>query len=249
MSIHQSEERATGTPAPGTTSFNFVSLATVDQARRRRENWSFVAAFLGLVLVTWGVSFVWQRVYDLHHTYRTDAATVSGTMAAITPVEAGTVMAVDAQVGSTVHAGQTIVTLRRANGVRMRLTSPINGTIIQEGATPGEVLPARQPLAQVVDLGRLSITAYVEESHIKDIAAGQSADVMVDAFGGTTFHGKVRRIVLGDDGTPSPATSGAYANGTITDTAQRVPVEITLDSYPGRTLYPGESAAVAIYIK
>jgi len=101
----------------------------------------------------------------------------------------------------------------------------------------------------VVDLGKLSITAYIEENHIKDIAAGQSADVTVDAFGGTTFHGEVRRIVLGDDGAPSPATSGAYANGTVTNTAQRIPVEISLDRYQGRTLYPGESAAVAIYIK
>ncbi len=247
--MHRSEERTRDTSATVTIPFKFVSQVTADRVRRRRDLLMFIAAFLGLILIIWGVSFIRQRAYYLSHTYRTDDAMVSGAIAAVTPAETGTVVTVGAQVGSTVHTGQTLVELRRANGVRMRLTSPINGTVIQERATPGEVLPARQPLAQVVDLGKLSITAYVEENHIEDIAAGQSADVTIDAFGGTTFHGKVRRIVLGDDGAPSLTTSGGYANGTVTNTAQRVPVEITLDSYQGHTPYPGESAAVAIYIK
>jgi len=249
MGMHRSEERTTDTSATVTIPFKFVSQVTADRVRRRRDLLMFIAVFLSLILIIWGVSFVRQRAYYLSHTYRTDDAMISGAIAAVTPTEAGMVVTVDAQVGSTVHTGQTIVVLRRADGVRMRLTSPINGTVIQEEATPGEALSARQPLAQVVDLGKLSVTAYVEESHIKDIASGQSADVTLDAFGGTTFHGKVRRIVLGGDETPSLTPSGSYANGTITGTAQRVPVEITLDSYQGRTLYPGESAAVAIYIK
>jgi len=104
MSGHQSDERTTETPAPVTPLFKFASPMATARVRRRRDLLMFIAAFLGLALVIWGVSFVRQRAYYLNHTYRTGDATVSGAIAAVTPAETGTVVTVDAQVGSTVHA-------------------------------------------------------------------------------------------------------------------------------------------------
>jgi multidrug resistance efflux pump len=147
-----------------------------------------------------------------------------------------------------VSAGNTVVTLRGATGKTLAVTSPINGTIINEGATPGEVVPAAQPLAQVVDLNRLIVTAYVEETHISDVHPGQGVDVTVDAIKSTTFHGSVTRILPATASTFSALPTTDYASGNFTKVTQRVPVEVTLDGYQGHTLYPGESASVTIHI-
>jgi len=200
---------------------------------------------LGLIVVGLVGFFVWHQGY---YFYSSDDATVSGAIAAVAPAAPGTVQTVARAVGDTVRADDTIVTLRTAAGQTIRAASPINGTVIQEGATLNEVLPAGQPLAQVVDLTRLYITAYVEETHIKDVSVGQGVDVTVDAVGNTTFHGAVTRIQPVAASALSPIPSGDYANGNFTKTTQRIPVQITLDGYQGHTLYPGESANVTIHI-
>jgi len=200
---------------------------------------------LGLILIGLIGFFVWHQGY---YFYSTDDATVSGAIAAVAPAAPGTVQTVARAVGDTVRADDTIVTLRTAAGQTIRAASPINGTIIQEGATLNEVLPAGQPLAQVVDLSKLYITAYVEETHIKDVSLNQGVDVTVDAVGNTTFHGIITRIQPVAASALSPIPSGDYANGNFTKTTQRIPVQITLDGYQGHALYPGESANVTIHI-
>ena len=138
--------------------------------------------------------------------------------------------------------------MRSASGRAVAVTSPINGTIIQEGATSGEVAAPGQPLAQVVDLNAIYITAYVEETHIGDVHLGQGVDVKVDQVGGTTFHGRVTRILPVAAGALSLLPTTDYASGNFTKVTQRVPVQITLDGYQGYTLYPGTSASVTIHI-
>jgi len=202
-------------------------------------------ALLGLILIGLIGFFVWHQGY---YFYSSDDATVSGAIAAVAPAAPGTVQTVARAVGDTVRADDTIITLRTAAGQTIRAASPINGTIIEEGATAGEVLPAGQPLAQVVNLNTLYVTAYVEETHIKDVSVGQGVDVTVDAVGNTTFHGAVTRIQPVAASALSPIPSGDYANGNFTKTTQRIPVQIVLDGYQGHTLYPGESANVTIHI-
>lgn len=201
---------------------------------------------LALILIGLGIFYVWHQGY---YFYSTDDATVSGNLVSIAPPVPGTVVSVYHTLGNTVRAGNTVATLNTGNGHTIDLSSPINGTIVSEGATPGEVLPAGQPLAQVVDLGKLYITAYVEESHIGDINVNQGVDVTVDAVKSTGFHGTVTRILPATASTFSALPSTDYSSGNFTKVAQRVPVLITLDSYQGKTLYPGESAEVTIHIR
>lgn len=200
---------------------------------------------LVLIIIAVGGYYLWHQSY---YFYSTDDATVSGTMAAVAPPAPGTLTKVNYTLGQAVRKGATIATLRTASGSTVNAVSPIAGTIVQEGATPGEVLPAGQPLAQVVDLNKLYITTYVEETHIQDVKTGQGVDVTVDAISGTTFHGTVTRILPAAASTFSAIPSTDYASGNFTKVTQRVPVEVTLDGYQGQTLYPGESATVTIHI-
>ena len=199
---------------------------------------------LVLLVIGLGIFYLWHQGY---YFYGTDDATVSGNIAAAAPAAPGSIVSVDHGLGATVKAGNTIATLRTAAGTQA-IKSPIDGTIISEGATPGEVLPAGQPLAQVVNLNTLYITAYVEENHIGDVQTGQGVDVKVDAIGDTTFHGTVTRILPATASTFSALPTTDYASGNFTKVTQRVPVQITLDGYQGHALYPGESASITIHI-
>jgi len=200
---------------------------------------------LALLLVGGGLYYLWHESY---YFYKTDDAKVDGTLAAVAPAQPGTLVKVNYQLGQTVARGATIATLRSATGQTVTAAAPIAGTIVQEGATPGEVLPAGQPLAQVVDLSRLYVTTYVEENRIRDVRAGQGVDVKVDAIGDTTLHGIVARVLPTAAATLSAIPTSDYASGNFTKTTQRIPVQITLDGTEGHALYPGESATVTIHV-
>ncbi len=117
--------------------------------------------------------YVWHQGY---YFYGTDDAAITGTTVAVAPLSAGTITLVYHGQGSAVHKGDAIVALRTPDGGTEKARSPINGTIIQESALPGEVAPAGQALAQVVDLSKVYITAYVEETHIQDVHPGEGVD-------------------------------------------------------------------------
>jgi len=203
---------------------------------------------IGLLIVIVVAALIYYFWHQSYYFYNTDDAAVTGTIANVAPPQPGSIIHVNYGLGSTVARGATIATLRAANGQTINAVSPIAGTIIQEGATPGEVLPAGQPLAQVVDLNSLYITAYVEETRINDVHTGQGVDVKIDAVSGTTLHGTVTRILPTAASALSAIPTTDYASGNFTKTTQRVPVQITLDGYEGHTLYPGLSATVTVHV-
>ncbi len=224
--------------------------APVAPARQERRTVGRVLLLNGLgllVLIIIGLGALWLW-HDGYYFYKTDDATVSAPMAQVTPPAPGSIVTVYHGQGATVHKGDVIATLHTATGRTITAVSPLDGTIIQEGATPGEALAAGQPLAQVADLNSAFITAYVEETHVKDVRTGQGVDVTVDAVGDTPFHGTVTRIQPVAAAALSPLPTTDYASGNFTKTTQRVPVQITLDGYQGTTLYPGTSASVTIHI-
>ncbi len=199
-----------------------------------------------LVLLAGFVAFYfWHQGY---YFYSTDDAMVSGKLTTVVSARAGTVLHVHFRLGQYVLAGQSIATLTTDCGATFDATSPLNGRIIEETALPGEVVTAGEMLAQVVDLGSVYITAYVEETHIRDVHLGQGVDVWVNAYGDRKLHGTVTLIVPITAGETSPLPTTDYASGNFTSVTQRIPVQITLADPEGLTLYPGESAHVTIHI-
>src|SRR5262249_49849186 len=158
----------------------------------------------------------------------------SAPMANVAPLETGAISRVYYAAGDRVQRGALIAALRTAGGDSEAVRSPIAGTITQEGATPGEVLQAGQPLAQVVDLSGVYAPAYVPEASVKDVRPGQGVDVRLDAVSGITFHGTVRRVLPEAAAALSPLPSTDYASGNFTKVTQRVPVQIALDGLEAR---------------
>ncbi|MBO0782673.1 MAG: HlyD family secretion protein, partial [Ktedonobacteraceae bacterium] len=130
----------------------------------------------------------------------------------------------------------------------INVSSPISGVILQLPVVQGQSVAAGLALAQVTDLSEVHITAYVEEGSISNIKAGQEVDINVDAYSDTTFSGHVQQIVQATAGSFSLLPTQDNASGNFTKVGQRIPVIITLDGAPSKTVMPGMSASVKIHI-
>ena len=126
----------------------------------------FLINGIGLLVLLAVAGLAYYFWHQSYYFYNTDDAAVTGTIANVAPPQPGSIIHVNYALGSTVSQGANIATLRAANGQTINAASPIAGTIIQEGATPGEVLPAGQPLAQVVDLTSLYVGADYHRNRI-----------------------------------------------------------------------------------
>jgi multidrug resistance efflux pump len=190
----------------------------------------------------------------------TSDAQVSAPTAAVGSLVAGTLASWTVSPGDQVTAGQVLGTVQPAAASlgpssgsaaaappAVNITAPFAGTVLESTAVAGETVAPGTALAYVGNLSAVGITAYVKETKIRNVAAGQKVDVRVDAFPGTTFSGTVKQVGLAAAGTFSllPTTS---QGGEFTKVTQRIPVTISLDG-AGGGLIPGESAEVRIHIR
>ncbi len=90
--------------------------------------------------------------------------------------------------------------------------------------------------------------AYVDEGAINNISNGQSVDITVDSYSGTSLSGHVQQIVQAAAGEFSLLPTEDKASGNFTKVGQRIPVLISLDGTGGKDLVPGMSAEVTIHL-
>ncbi len=133
-------------------------------------------------------------------------------------------------------------------GGTVNASSPIRGTLLNVSAQPGQFVQAGQALAQVADLSKAYVVAYVDENHINDVHPQQGVDVHVDAYPDIQFHGTVRQIVPAAASIFSLLPTNNYASGNFTKVSQRVPVIVSLDGTQGKALLPNTSANVTIHL-
>ena len=115
------------------------------------------------------------------------------------------------------------------------IRTPISGTITSLSAQRGDTVAAglsAPTLVTVVDLKRLQVDAYVDETDIGDVRLGQAAKVTVDAYPNKTFDGNVVKIAQG----------GALLQNVVTyDTTIAM-------TNPRGLLKPGMTATVTIVV-
>ena len=70
------------------------------------------------------------------------------------------------------------------------------GAILQTHVEPGDLVTANTRILTVANLQTLQIVAAVDETTIRQIAAGQTAQVTFDAFPGRTLRGQVASVPL-----------------------------------------------------
>ena len=99
-------------------------------------------------------------------------------------------------------------------------------------------------IVQEVDPHTVKVTAYVDESAIKNIAQGQVADVHIDS----TITGHVSQIVGATAGQFSMLPTSDHSSSNYTKVSQRIPVYIEIDAATDGSLLPGMSVEVTMHL-
>ena len=128
------------------------------------------------------------------------------------------------------------------------IKSPIDGIIANRIVEPGVYMKKGWPLMSIVPTKEVWVIANFKETQIKNIQAGQRAEIIVDAFSGTKIEGKVLSF--------SPASASSFslippqnASGNFVKVVQRIPVKVTMtvpEDLLGKII-PGMSAKIKVF--
>jgi HlyD family secretion protein len=77
-----------------------------------------------------------------------------------------------------------------------RLIAPFAGTVLQTHAAAGDQITPNTRIVTVANLQALQVLASVDETTIRQVAAGQTAQVTFDALPGQTLRGEVLAVPL-----------------------------------------------------
>jgi HlyD family secretion protein len=140
------------------------------------------------------------------------------------------VAAAKAQISQT----RAVLGSARTNYDLARIYSPIDGIVVSRAVEPGQTVAASfaTPTLFVIaqDLSKMQVFAEIDEADIGRVAEGLRADVVVDAFPGKKFEGKVTQLRF------SPNT----VQGVVTYSAV-----ISVDN-PALELRPGMTATITV---
>lgn len=114
------------------------------------------------------------------------------------------------------------------------ILAPIGGVVASVATQEGETVSASfttPTFVTLIDLGRLEVWAYVDETDIGRIELGQHATFTVDTYGDASFAGTVTAI---------------YPKAEIRDNVVNYIAVVRFEPQPGRTLRPDMTAFVRI---
>jgi multidrug resistance efflux pump len=238
--------------ATETTTTTSAPAPAISPARARRIGGRplALAVVLTIALIVAGtVGYRYWRDATLY--ISTDDALIDTTMLSVAAPGSGTLVTWQAQPGAHVSAGEVIGIVRStpgfASAASYNVIAPITGTLLRVDVHEGQTVSAALPLAYVADFDHLRVTAFIDETEIHAVRAGQPVDITVDATGSVVYQGTVTEVI--------PATAGEFAllpssdrsTGNFTKVTQRVEVRIALTNPGGTQLYPGENANVRIH--
>lgn len=206
-----------------------------------RRSWAI--ALIGAVgMAALGATAAWYA-YQGQHYVVSSYAEVRAPYAWIKAQALESVDRVAVPTGRQVNRGQTLMIMKTPAGNLVRIPSPMNGTVGPVVVAVGAQVVAGQPLAAVVDLHRMTVTAQIPETSAPHVSVGQTVDITFAAHPNSPVMGRVEHI--------GRATLQQLSNlpqiGPFSKQQQWVSVVIQFDRQ-GLGLVAGESASVRIHI-
>jgi membrane fusion protein, multidrug efflux system len=130
-----------------------------------------------------------------------------------------------------------------------KIIAPVAGVVTKRTAEAGEHVSKGQRLVTLADLADLWVTANFKESQLKQMHAGQSVTISVDAFD-QDFDGTVEAMP-GSTGSVTSLLPPENATGNYVKVVQRLPVRIRFKpGQPGlERLRPGMSVVPKVWVK
>ncbi|WP_054975244.1 HlyD family efflux transporter periplasmic adaptor subunit [Paenibacillus sp. A3] len=203
----------------------------------------FAANIIGVVLIVL-LAFGGFYYYDQSSKYiKTEDARIAGDVIAVSAPAGGTLSSWSGKEGGMIAKNGNVGQVSEGSKT-VNVAAPIDGTIVKNQAKEGQMVQPGQPLAQLVDMKNLYVTANLDETDVKDIQVGSAVDITVDGDADTTLKGKVEEIGHVTNSVfsllPSANTSGNY-----TKVTQKVQVKISMTNYSDSVL-PGMNATVKL---
>jgi membrane fusion protein, multidrug efflux system len=129
------------------------------------------------------------------------------------------------------------------------VAAPVDGVATHKSVELGQIVQAGQGLLVVVPLQNVWVTANFKETQLRNMRAGQKAEVKVDTYG-KTFSGHVDSIA-GATGAVLSLLPPENATGNYVKVVQRIPVKIVLDPIPANVavLRPGMNVDATVITK
>ncbi len=106
-----------------------------------------------------------------------------------------------AQAEANVASAQAVLKTLDIQLARMTLATPVGGIIMQRLIHLGELAAPGAPLFTLADLDQVTLTVYVPEADLDQVALGQTVEVTVDAYE-EVFVGHVSNIASQAEFTP-----------------------------------------------
>lgn len=91
------------------------------------------------------------------------------------------------------------VRLARSRLAQMRILAPTEGIVLTRLAEPGQIVQPGTRLLELGLAGPLQLVAQVDEKYLAQLAPGQRAAVLADAFPGQPFEARVASLAPGVD--------------------------------------------------
>ena len=109
-----------------------------------------------------------------------------------------------------------------------KITAPVDGVVSKKTVQIGQQVSVGQALMSLVPDNDLWVVGNFKETQLKNVRAGQKAEIEVDTLPGIVFKGHVDSLSAGTGATFAllPADN---ATGNFTKVVQRVPVKILLE--------------------
>ena len=223
----------------------------------------------GLILVIVGASIFgfdqWSKSDLSGRFVSSNNAQVVADLVQVGSINAGRIVAMDVDVGSTVLEGQVIAVVdipavisrssitdtskmgfRDVQDQLFEVVAPRSGVIAARWAKKGDTLPAGQRIATLVDQRTVWIEANIDEKKIERVRPGQPVEIEITGRDGK-LTGKVETVSpVTADTLASPSDRGLAGNGRRV--AQVIPVKIRLDE-DNLSLIPGSSAEITIWVR
>lgn len=223
----------------------------------------------GLILAIVGASIFgfdqWSKSDLSGRFVSSNNAQVVADLVQVGSINAGRIVAMDVDVGSTVLEGQVIAVVdipavisrssitdtskmgfRDVQDQLFEVVAPRSGVIAARWAKKGDTLPAGQRIATLVDQRRVWIEANIDEKKIERVRPGQPVEIEITGRDGK-LTGKVETVSPVTAATlASPSDRGLAGNGRRL--AQVIPVKIRLDE-DNLSLIPGSSAEITIWVR
>lgn len=127
------------------------------------------------------------------------------------------------------------------------IVAPIDGVVTRKSVEVGQVVSPGQGLMALIPLTDTWVTANFKETQLKDVRAGQRAEIHVDMYG-KSVSGRVDSIA-GATGSKMSLLPPENATGNFVKVVQRIPVKILVDRQDALVLRPGMNVDVTIFTK